>query len=52
MKGNFHVQFGIGGGGGDSIADHTKARVGNHAAREGKATTQKIVIAIQATTMR
>ena len=29
-----------------------KARVGNHAAREGKATTQKIVIATQATTMR
>jgi hypothetical protein len=24
MKGTFHVQFGIGGGGGDFIADHTK----------------------------
>src|SRR5260370_32350409 len=24
MKGNFHVQFGIGGGGGDFIADHTE----------------------------
>jgi hypothetical protein len=23
MKGNFHVQFGIGGGEGDFIADHT-----------------------------
>ena len=29
-----------------------KARIGNHAAREGKATKQKIVIATQATTMR
>jgi transposase len=26
MKGNFHVQFGIGGDGSDPIADHTKAR--------------------------
>jgi hypothetical protein len=25
MKGNFHVQFGIGGGEGDLIADHTKS---------------------------
>jgi hypothetical protein len=24
MKGNFHVQFGIGGGEGDLVADHTK----------------------------
>ena len=24
MKGNFHVQFGIGGGEGDLSADHTK----------------------------
>ncbi len=32
MKGNFHVQFGIGGGGGDFIADHTKG------GREGSAT--------------
>jgi hypothetical protein len=23
MKGNFHVQFGIGGGEGDLVADHT-----------------------------
>jgi len=26
MKGNFHVQFGIGGDGSDPIADHTKQR--------------------------
>jgi len=26
MKGNFHVQFGIGGDGSDPIADHTKER--------------------------
>jgi transposase len=26
MKGNFHVQFGIGGDGSDPIADHTKKR--------------------------
>ena len=26
MKGNFHVQFGIGGGEGDLVADHTKSR--------------------------
>jgi hypothetical protein len=26
MKGNFHVQFGIGAGGSDPIADHTKER--------------------------
>jgi len=26
MKGNFHVQFGIGGGEGDLIADHTEVR--------------------------
>jgi hypothetical protein len=24
MKGNFHVQFGIGGGEGDLVADHTE----------------------------
>jgi hypothetical protein len=28
MKGNFHVQFGIGGGEGDLIADHTKVGIG------------------------
>ena len=28
MKGNVHVQFGIGGGGGDLIADHTKVGIG------------------------
>ena len=28
MKGNFHVQFGIGGGGGDLIVDHTKVGIG------------------------
>jgi hypothetical protein len=28
MKGNFHVQFGIGGGEGDFIADHTKVGIG------------------------
>ena len=27
MKGNFHVQFGIGGDGSDPIADHTKVRL-------------------------
>jgi hypothetical protein len=27
MKGNFHVQFGIGGGEGDLIADHTKVGI-------------------------
>ena len=25
MKGNFHVQFGIGGGEGDLVADHTES---------------------------
>jgi len=25
MKGNLHVRFGIGGGGGDSIADHNES---------------------------
>ena len=28
MKGNFHVQFGIGGGEGDFIADHTNVGKG------------------------
>ncbi len=28
MKGNFHVRFGIGGGGGDSTADHNESGPG------------------------
>jgi hypothetical protein len=27
MKGNFHVQFGIGGGEGNLVADHTESAV-------------------------